>query len=111
MIAMSSLVPIVEFVLLLLREYVVDGSGGYVEVDLDPCLAVAIDLIVLPLNKEGGVCQSRYVVSADVLMQTFLDLCCEERRAVVLRRIYSSAAVEPRLGDKPIFSWEIICRT
>ena len=54
MIAMSSLVPTVEFVLLLPRVYVVDGSGGYVEVDLDPCLPVAIDLIVLPLNK-GGV--------------------------------------------------------
>ena len=25
-----------------------------------------------------GLCQSRYVVSADVLMQTFVDVCCQE---------------------------------
>ena len=54
-IAMSSLVPTVEFVLLLPRVYVVDGSGGYVEVDLDPCLPVAIDLIVLPSNHGRAV--------------------------------------------------------
>ena len=37
-------------VLLLPREYVVDGRDGYVEVDLDPCLPAAIDLIVLLLS-------------------------------------------------------------
>ena len=37
-------------VLLLPREYVADGRDGYVEVDLDPCLPIAIDLIVLPLK-------------------------------------------------------------
>ena len=31
----------------------VDGRAGYVEVDLDPCLSVAIGLIVL-LSKHGG---------------------------------------------------------
>ena len=40
-----------QVVLLLPREYVVDGIGGYVEVGLDPCLLVAIDLIVLPLDR------------------------------------------------------------
>ena len=37
-------------VLLLPREFVVDGRDGYVEVDLDPCLPAAIGLIVLLLN-------------------------------------------------------------
>ena len=32
----------------MLRDYVVDGRGGYVEVDLHQCLPVAIDLIALP---------------------------------------------------------------
>ena len=32
----------------------------------------------LPVEPRGGLCQSRYVVSVDVLMQTFLDVCCEE---------------------------------
>ena len=36
---------------LLPREYVVDGRDGYVEVDLDPCLPAAMDLIVLLLNQ------------------------------------------------------------
>ena len=40
-------------VLLLPREYVADGRDGYVEVDLDPCLPIAIDLIVLPSNHQG----------------------------------------------------------
>ena len=35
-------------VLLLLREHVVDGSGGYISVDLDMFLLVATGLIVLP---------------------------------------------------------------
>ena len=37
-------------VVLLPREYVVDGRGGCVEVDLDSGLPIAIDLIVLPLK-------------------------------------------------------------
>ena len=41
-------------VLLPPREYVVDGRGGYVEVDLDPCLPVAIDLIALPSDHGGA---------------------------------------------------------
>ena len=36
------------------REYVVDRRGGYVEVDLDPFPPVALDLIALPSNHEGG---------------------------------------------------------
>ena len=35
------------------REYVVDGRGGYVEVDLDQCFPIAIDLNVLPSNHGG----------------------------------------------------------
>ena len=38
------------WVVLLPREYAVDRRDGYVEVDLDPCLPAAIDLIVLLLN-------------------------------------------------------------
>ena len=30
-----------------------------------------------PVEPRGGAWQSRNVVSADVLMQTFLDVCCE----------------------------------
>ena len=50
------------------------------------------------VEQRGGLCRSRYVVSADVLIQTFLYV-----RAAVLRRIYGSAAVEPQLWNKPIF--------
>ena len=35
---------------LLPREYVVDGRGGWAEVDFDSCLLVANGLIVLPPN-------------------------------------------------------------
>ena len=42
-------------VLLLPREYVVYGRDGYIEVDLDLCLLVAIDLIVLPSNHGRAV--------------------------------------------------------
>ena len=45
------MLPAVEMYLLLLpRDNVVDGRDGYVEVNLDPCLLVAIDLIVLLSN-------------------------------------------------------------
>ena len=37
-------------VLVLPRDYVVDGRDEYVEVDLNPCLPAAINLIVLLLN-------------------------------------------------------------
>ena len=37
-------------VLVLPRDYVVDGRGGSAEVDLERCLAAAIDLIVLLLS-------------------------------------------------------------
>ena len=37
-------------VLLLPREYVVDGTGGYIEEDLDSCLLVVNGLIVFPSN-------------------------------------------------------------
>ena len=37
-------------VLLFARAYVVDGRDGHVEVDLDSCLPVTNDLIVIPLN-------------------------------------------------------------
>ena len=46
--------------------------------DLGLCFSVAIDLIVLSLNHVGGLCQSRYVAIAEVLMQMILDVCCEE---------------------------------
>ena len=42
-------------VLLLPRKQVVDGTGGYVEVDLDSSLPVAIDLDRPPVEpREGG---------------------------------------------------------
>ena len=72
------------------REKVEDGRDGYVEVGLDSCLPVANGLIVLPLNHDRRLRRSRYIVSADVLMPTFLDVCMS--RAVVLRHMYSSAA-------------------
>ena len=42
-------------VLLLPREYVEDGRGGYVEVDLDSYLPVANGLIVTPSNHERAL--------------------------------------------------------
>ena len=48
-------------VLLLPREYVVDGRDGCAEVDLDPCFPAAIDLIVLSSNHSGGLYQRRFV--------------------------------------------------
>ena len=42
-------------VLLLPREYVVDKGGGYIEVDYDSCLPVAIVPIFLPSNHGGGL--------------------------------------------------------
>ena len=48
-------------VLLLPREYVVDGRGGYVEVDLDPCLPVAIGTVDLPLNRREAFAISLYI--------------------------------------------------
>ena len=44
-----------RFVLLLPREYVVDKGGGYIEVDYDSCLPVAIVPIFLPSNHGGGL--------------------------------------------------------
>ena len=31
-----------------------------------------------PVKQREGLCQNRYVVRVDVLMQTFVDVCCQE---------------------------------
>ena len=58
-------------VLFLPREHVVDARGRYVEMDLDPCRLIVIDLIVSPSSHGRGGYQSRYVVNDDVLTQMF----------------------------------------
>ena len=61
-------------VILLPRAYVIDGR-----VDTLRWALIRRDKPDRPpVQPRWGLCQSRYVVNADVLMQTFLDLCCDE---------------------------------
>lgn len=53
-ITMSSWEPTVLLYFSSPPEYVVNGSGGYVEVDLDACLPVVVDVTVVPPS-HGGV--------------------------------------------------------
>ena len=47
-------------VLLLPREYFLDGRGGYAKVDLNPSAMAVIGMLVLPLNRGEVFAISRY---------------------------------------------------
>ena len=85
---MSQGVADCRVVLFLPREYdVVDGKGGCVDVDLDPCLLVAIGMLSVPVEPRGTFCRSRDAVGLLMLMQIFLEVAKN-----VSRHIYCSSA-------------------
>lgn len=56
----------------LLREYVVDVRGGHVEIDLDPCLPVAIGVFIAPAEPPVVTVTTLVVLVSSLLRTTLL---------------------------------------